>query len=146
MKKMKILVLHGPNLNLLGEREPRIYGKTTLKALNRVISAEAHRLKQKVRIYQRNGEGELIDLIHKYRRWADGILINPAAYTHYSYALRDALNSIDVPSIEVHMSDIRRREAWRRKSVTRDACRDAVIGKGPASYLVGLRKLKTLLS
>ncbi len=143
---MNILVLHGPNLNLLGEREPGIYGKTTLAALNRVIRAEGHRLKQRIRIFQRNGEGELIDLIHKYRRWADGILINPAAYTHYSYALRDALNSIDAPSIEIHMSDIRRREAWRKKSVTRDACRDAVIGKGPASYLVGLRKLKTLLS
>ncbi len=139
---MKILVLHGPNLNLLGEREPKIYGKTTLSALNRVISAEAHRLKLKVRIFQRNGEGELIDLIHKYRRWADGIIINPAAYTHYSYALRDALTSIDIPAIEVHMSDIRRREAWRRKSVTRDACSDSVIGKGPAGYLEGLRKLK----
>jgi len=114
---MRILILHGPNLNLLGVRERHIYGTMTLARLNRMIRAEAKRLKLSVRIFQRNGEGQLLDLLHKHRTWADGVLINPAAYTHYSYALRDGISAAGVPTVEVHLSDIRKREAWRKKSV-----------------------------
>lgn len=139
---MKILVLHGPNLNLLGKREPEVYGRATLADLNALIRAEAKRLGLSLRIFQRNGEGELIDLLHAHRRWADGVLINPGAYTHYSYALRDALAAVALPAVEVHLSDIRKREAWRRKSVTREVCLACVMGKGAGSYLEGLRLLK----
>lgn len=139
---MNILVLHGPNLNLLGEREPEIYGTLTLARLNRLILAEASRLGLRVRIFQSNGEGGLIDLLHRHRRWARGVLINPGAYTHYSYALRDALSAVDLPAVEVHLSDIRKREEWRRVSVTAPACVATVMGKGAGSYLEGLRRLK----
>lgn len=142
---MKILILHGPNLNLLGIREKHIYGTMTLPRLNRMIRAEAKRLKLSVKIFQRNGEGQLLDLLHKHRTWADGVLINPAAYTHYSYALRDGISSTGVPTVEVHLSDIRKREAWRRKSVTEPVCEDQIVGKGALSYLEGLRKLKKIL-
>lgn len=141
MKKPNILVLNGPNLNLLGEREPAVYGTTTLEELEASVRAEARRLGLGVKCFQRNGEGELIDLIHRYRRWADGILLNPGAYTHYSYALRDALAAVALPAVEVHLTDIRRREPWRRKSVIREACVAAVMGKGPAGYAEGLRRL-----
>ena len=110
----RVLVLHGPNLNLLGEREPEVYGRTTLAEVDRMIKAEGRRRGLTVRCFQRNGEGELIDLLHAQRRWADAVVINPGAYTHYSYALRDALAAIAKPCAEVHLSDIRKREAWRR--------------------------------
>lgn len=142
---MKILVLHGPNLNLLGEREPHIYGSMTLAKLNRMIRAEAKRLKISVKIFQKNGEGELLDLLHTHRTWADGVLINPAAYTHYSYALRDGLASLSLPAVEVHLSDIRKREAWRKKSVTEPVCEAQYVGKGAVSYLEGLRTLKKII-
>ncbi|MFH2202820.1 MAG: type II 3-dehydroquinate dehydratase [Elusimicrobiota bacterium] len=142
---MNILILHGPNLNLLGEREKKIYGTMTLARLNRMLRAEAKRLKITVKIFQKNGEGELLDLMHRHRRWADGILINPAAYTHYSYALRDGLASLDRPAVEVHLSDIRKREAWRRKSVTEPVCAGQFVGKGAVSYLEGLRALREII-
>jgi len=138
---MNILVLHGPNLNLLGEREPHIYGRMTLAQLNRGLRREAKTLKLKLRLYQRNGEGQLIDLLHKNRKWADGILINPAAYTHYSYALRDALASLSIPAVEVHLSDIKAREGWRSKSVTKSVCAAQFMGEGARSYFAGLRFL-----
>ncbi|MEK7744631.1 MAG: type II 3-dehydroquinate dehydratase [Elusimicrobiota bacterium] len=139
---MNILVLHGPNLNLLGEREPAVYGAMTLAQLDRLIRAEASRLGLRVRIFQSNHEGGLIDLLHKHRRWAEGVLINPGAYTHYSYALRDALTAVALPAVEVHLSDIRKREKWRRISVTAPACAATILGKGAASYLDGLKRLK----
>ncbi|MEK7656381.1 MAG: type II 3-dehydroquinate dehydratase [Elusimicrobiota bacterium] len=139
---MNILVLHGPNLNLLGEREPEIYGALTLAGLNALIRAESSRLGLRVRIFQSNHEGALIDLLHKHRRWAEGVLINPGAYTHYSYALRDALSAVALPAVEVHLSDIRKREKWRRTSVTAPVCVASVMGKGPRSYLEGLARLK----
>ena len=141
----RALVLHGPNLNLLGEREPAVYGRATLAQVNSLIRAEAARLGIALRIFQRNGEGELIDLIHRNRRWARGILINPGAYTHYSYALRDALAAVALPAVEVHLSDIRKREAWRRVSVTGEVCAATCMGRGPLSYVDGLRRLDRAL-
>ncbi len=141
----RVLVLHGPNLNLLGEREPSIYGTTTLAGVNREIRREARRLALAVRIHQRNGEGELLDLLHRNRRWADAVLINPGAYGHYSYALRDGLAAIALPAIEVHLSDVRRREPFRRKSVIRPPCVAVFAGRGIGSYLDGLRCLAKLL-
>jgi 3-dehydroquinate dehydratase-2 len=140
-KRRNILVLHGPNLNLLGEREPAVYGRKTLAELNRSLVAHAARLGLSVRIFQRNGEGGLLDLLHRHRRWADGILINPGAYAHYSYALRDGLAAVAIPAVEVHLSDIRKREAWRRVSVTAEVCRAMLAGKGARSYLEGLTRL-----
>lgn len=143
---MNILVLHGPNLNLLGEREPSVYGKETLADLDRSIRAEARRLRLGVRIYQRNGEGELIDLLHRHRRWAHGVVFNPGAYTHYSYALRDAVAAIAKPTVEVHLSDIKKRETWRRVSVIEPVCVAQISGRGLQGYLEGLRLLKQRLS
>jgi len=143
--KKNILVLHGPNLNLLGEREPRVYGRTTLAELNARLRREARGLGLNLRIQQRNGEGGLLDLLHENRRWAAGVLINPGAYTHYSYALRDGLAGIGLPCVEVHLSDIRKREAFRRLSVTKPACAAVRMGKGVESYVEGLRFLARLL-
>jgi 3-dehydroquinate dehydratase-2 len=140
-KKLNVLVLHGPNLNLLGEREPQVYGKTTLAEIDRSVREEAAALGVSVRCFQRNGEGELLDLLHSRRNWADGLLINPGAYTHYSYALRDAIAAVALPAIEVHLSDIRKRETFRRKSVVRAVCVGRVMGKGPAGYAEALRLL-----
>ena len=141
-----VLVLHGPNLNLLGEREPEIYGTMTLAQLNKKIRAEARPLGLSVRIFQKNGEGSLIDLLHRHRRWMAAVLINPGAYTHYSYALHDALIAVQCPAVEVHLSDIRRREKWRRKSVIAPACAGRFMGKGVDSYIEGLRWLQKKLA
>lgn len=141
MKPKHVLVLHGPNLNLLGEREPSVYGTMTLAQLNATIRKEARRLGLSVRIFQRNGEGQLIDLLHAHRRWADAVLINPGAYTHYSYALRDAIAAVAKPVYEAHLSDIRTREPWRRVSVIAEVCAGRVLGKGAGSYLEALRRI-----
>ncbi len=138
---MRVLVLHGPNLNLLGEREPDVYGTITLSEINRAIQSYAQAHGIEVRIFQSNHEGTLIDLIHQHRRWADGILINPGALTHYSYALRDAIAAVAIPTVEVHISDIHQREPFRRISVIRDVCIDQIAGLGLQSYLRGLDRL-----
>ena len=140
---MNVLVLHGPNLNLLGEREPEVYGKQSLADVDRAIRAEARRLRVIVKIFQRNGEGQLIDLLHRYRRWADGIVFNPGAYTHYSYALRDAVAGVQRPTIEVHLSDIKKREPWRRVSVIEPVCVAQIRGRGMQGYLDALRQLNS---
>ena len=132
---MNILVLHGPNLNLLGEREPDIYGRQTLAQLNAKLRADAKKKKIGFKCFQANGEGALIDLIHKHRRWADGLVFNPGAYTHYSYALRDAIAAARIPTVEVHLSDIKKREAFRRVSVIAPVCVAQKTGKGFLSYL-----------
>jgi 3-dehydroquinate dehydratase II len=134
----KIMVVHGPNLNLLGEREPDIYGSMTLKELNDHIQNLADKLGIFIKFFQSNHEGSLIDFLHENRTWADGIIINPGALTHYSYALRDALAGVQVPAVEVHLSDIYKREPFRALSVTREVCIGQICGKGLDSYLEGI--------
>lgn len=138
---MNILIMHGPNLNLIGVREPEIYGKMTLSDINKRLRVFARKSGVAVRIFQRNCEGELITLIHKYRKWADGIVINPGAYTHYSYAIRDALAAVGVPTIEVHLSNIRKREKFRRISVIAPVCIGHISGYGWKSYLRAIQRL-----
>ena len=132
---MNILVLHGPNLNLLGEREPAVYGKASLADLNAAIRKKAKALRATVKIFQSNHEGKLIDLLHAHRKWAGGVVINPGAYTHYSYALRDAISAVGISTIEVHLSDIKKREPFRRISVIAPVCLAQLSGKGAQSYL-----------
>ncbi|MDD5301765.1 MAG: type II 3-dehydroquinate dehydratase [Elusimicrobia bacterium] len=138
---MNILILNGPNLNLLGEREPEVYGTMTLAQLNVQLAAYAKKKKASLRARQSNHEGELIDILHAHRKWADGIVFNPGAYSHYSYALRDAVASICVPTIEVHLSNIKKREPFRRISVIEPACVGQLYGKGSASYFTAIDRL-----
>ncbi len=140
-KTLSFLVLHGPNLNLLGEREPEIYGKMTLPEINRELIKFAKSKGIKLKIAQSNHEGELVDLLHANRKWADGIVFNPAAFTHYSYALRDAIASIQVPTAEVHLSDIKKREKFRQISVIKAVCEFQVSGLGWKSYIKGIELL-----
>ena len=134
-----ILVIHGPNLQLLGEREPDIYGVVTLEDINLRLRKEAERLGVELRIVQSNHEGEIVDLIGDTGSSIDAILINPAAYTHTSVAIRDALAAVAVPSVEVHLSNIYCREEFRRSSLIAPVVTGQVSGFGPESYLLGLR-------
>jgi len=139
-----ILVLHGPNLNLLGTREPEIYGTTTLEDINRLLQKRAGELGLELKILQSNHEGALVDFLHANRAWADGVLINPGALTHYGYSLHDAILAIQKPTVEVHLSNIFAREEWRRKSVLSPACKGIISGFGVESYLLGLEAIGRL--
>ncbi len=139
--KKKILVLHGPNLNLLGKREKDIYGTFTLQALNEIIHREAEKISVTVECFQSNQEGTLIELIHESEGKYQGIIINPGAYTHYSIALRDALAGVEIPAIEVHLSNIHAREEFRRTSIISPVVLGQICGLGPQSYLLAMRAL-----
>jgi 3-dehydroquinate dehydratase-2 len=143
-KGMKVLVIHGPNLNLLGRRETDIYGKKSLDNINNNISSLASELGINVRILQLNSEGEIIDAIQKSD--CDALIINPAAYTHTSIAIRDALLAVGKPAIEVHLSNIYKREEFRKKSFMADIAVGQISGFGPESYLLALRAAKSILS
>jgi 3-dehydroquinate dehydratase II len=143
---MRVLVVHGPNLNLLGEREPQVYGTQTLVEVNEAIVNGAESLGVEVVCEQYNAEGAIIDALHAARKGYSGVVINPGAYAHYSYAIHDAIAAIGIPVIEVHLSNIAGREAFRRSSVTAAACRGVVSGFGAAGYLLALRALGEILA
>ena len=137
----KILIINGPNLNMLGVREPGIYGNETFETLCEKIRKKADLLNVEVDFYQSNIEGELINKIHSAIGAFDGIVINPGAYTHYSYAIRDALASVNLPTIEVHISNVHKREEFRHKSVTAPVCVGQICGLGTNGYLYALEEL-----
>jgi 3-dehydroquinate dehydratase-2 len=134
----RILVLNGPNLNLLGTREPEVYGSDTLEQLMAALEAHASSRGVEVRTRQSNGEGELIDALHDARAWADGVVFNPGAYTHTSVALRDAISAIELPVVETHLSNVHAREPFRHRSMLSAVCLGVVGGFGKHSYVVAL--------
>ncbi len=137
----KILVIQGPNLNLLGEREPGIYGNDSFETINNEIMAEAKPLGLECRIFQSNHEGAIIDEIQNARKDFSGIIINPGAYTHYSYAIRDAVAAVKIPCIEVHISNIHSREEFRSKSVIAPVCIGQICGLGKTGYILAVKAL-----
>ncbi|MAV89569.1 MAG: 3-dehydroquinate dehydratase [Candidatus Marinimicrobia bacterium] len=141
---MNILVINGPNLNLVGEREPEIYGNDTLEELMMWLETSSDGRNHKFKFYQSNHEGILIDAIHDERQWANGMIINAGALSHYSYAIRDAISSTGIPTVEVHLSDIMDREDFRKISVIKDVCISQVYGLGKKSYLEGLKILNDM--
>lgn len=143
--RKSILVLHGPNLNLLGEREPGIYGKESLSQINQQITEHAHELGVEVEIFQSNSEGTLIDRLHAAAADCSGVILNAGAYTHYSLAIRDAIAAIRLPCVEVHLSNIHAREAFRSQSVISPVCVGVIAGFGKYSYLLALDALVRML-
>ncbi len=141
----KILIIHGPNLNLLGQREPKVYGKATLKDINARLNQIAKKRKARLVIKQSNHEGEIVDLIAGARNKFDGILINPAAYTHTSVAIRDAIAAVGVLTVEVHLSNIHSREEFRHKSLISPVVSGTILGFGAGSYFLGLEALLDLI-
>ncbi|MEG4229333.1 type II 3-dehydroquinate dehydratase [Microcoleus sp. N9_B2] len=144
-KLLNILVLHGPNLNLLGQREPGVYGLATLNDINELLEREAQALQVKVSIQQSNHEGVLVDAIHLMLGQHQGLLINPGAYTHTSVAIRDAIAAVNIPAVEVHLSNIYRREAFRHHSYIAPVAIGQISGFGSESYRLGLQALVTYL-
>jgi 3-dehydroquinate dehydratase II len=142
---MKILILHGPNLNLLGTREPEVYGSMILDDINKKLVELGRELGAEIKCLQSNHEGALIDALHEARAWADGVVFNPGGYTHTSLALRDAISAIQIPVIEVHLSNVYAREEFRHVSMISAVCRGKVVGFGWRSYTLGLRALVEVL-
>lgn len=137
MAVKKVSVIHGPNLNLLGQREPEVYGKTSLEEINKLISNEAEKLNLKIDVFQSNSESEIVDYIHNLN--SDFMIINPAAFTHTSVAIRDAVTGIKIPFIEVHLSNVFAREAFRKESFFSDISIAVISGLGVEGYLAALR-------
>lgn len=135
---VKILVLHGPNLNFLGKREPEVYGRTTLDEINRELQTLAQKEGVEVRCFQSNHEGALIDTLQGAASWADAVVFNPAAYTHTSVALRDTIAALNVPTVEIHLSNIHAREPFRRHSLIAEVAAGQILGFGAQSYKLGL--------
>ena len=142
----RIEVMHGVNLDQLGRRDPTHYGAGSFAELERNVSDSAADLGLETRFFQTNHEGEFVEHLHRLEGLADGIILNPGAWTHYSYAIRDALELTGLPAIEVHLSDVESREPWRRESVIRELCIDRVYGKGVAGYREALERLRAELA
>jgi len=142
---MNILVINGPNLNMLGIREPEIYGNETLEELMMWLEKSPEAINHKFKFYQSNHEGVIIDTLHDERQWCDAIIINPGAFAHYSYAIRDAIESINKPTIEIHLSDIYNREPFRKTLVLSDVCLKTITGHGKNGYLEALKDFNILL-
>lgn len=140
-----ILVIHGPNLNLLGRREIDIYGKVTLAEIDEAIKQKARELDCQVKIKQSNSEGEMVSFIGEAKDWADALIINPAAYTHTSVAIRDAILAVGIPAVEVHLSNIYQREGFRQKSLVAGVCRGQIAGFGLQSYILALEAVANIL-
>lgn len=145
MLRHRVLVIHGPNLDLLGERETGIYGRDTLENINALIMRSAQEIGLDCEIYQSNSEGGIIDMLHSARGKFDGVVINAGAYTHYSIAIRDAIAAIRIPCVEVHMSNVFAREEFRHHSVIAPVCVGSISGFGKISYILALNGLKDLL-
>lgn len=144
-KRIRVLVIHGPNLNLLGQREPDVYGEITLSEINRRLKKTAEKLNLNITVLQSNHEGKIVDAITSGKGRFQGILINPAAYTHTSVAIRDAISASALPVIEVHLSNIYSREEFRRHSLISPVAKGTIMGFGPKSYLLGLEALSSLI-
>lgn len=140
-----VLVIHGPNLNLLGTRERDVYGTTTLTEVNERLGARGRELGLDVETFQSNHEGAIIDRIHAARGRFDAIIINPGAFTHYSYAIRDAIAGVEIPTVEVHLSNVYKREEFRHKSVIAPVAAGVVAGFGPHSYLLALDAVRAIV-
>ncbi len=136
---MKILIINGPNLNLLGEREPEVYGSDSLADVNKWIKEHQSSIEHDIKFYQSNHEGQIIDMIQGHRKSVDGLVINPGGLTHYSIALRDAIAGCQIPTVEVHISDIHAREEFRKKSVIKDVCLQQISGLGKQGYLDAIK-------
>jgi 3-dehydroquinate dehydratase II len=142
----RVEVMHGVNLDQLGRRDPTHYGRVTLAELEREIKENADELGLEVRFFQSNHEGEFVEHLHRLEGLADAIVLNPGAWTHYSYAIRDALELAGLPAVEVHLSDVDSREEWRRRSVITELCIARVAGKGPAGYRDALERVRAELA
>ncbi len=141
----RILLVHGPNLNLTGIREPGIYGRNSLAAINEEVVQKCARLGMECNVFQSNSEGEIIDRLHAAMDDCDGIIINAGAYTHYSYAIRDAISAVRLPTVEVHMSNVHAREEFRHHSVIAPVCAGTIAGFGKESYLLAVDAVKALV-